>query len=246
MPTSTKLLIFFLLLLINSDGNAAIKNDIQNVIVKVNSSDWRPYVYQENNQFKGSSYDILKVVFDKANLPFNLKIMPWARVYSYGLTKKNRLILGIGRTPKRERLFHWIGPVDKGVKVYFFRLKTNPLNITKLQDVKKYRVGIQRRSYTHEFMIAHSFEKNIQLTVTQVQLIKMLLNNRLDLVLLPEKEVLEIIKELQLNPNLVEKAHFAFKIVDYMAFSKTTSKPLIEKIKNAYQALNLEGKIILQ
>jgi len=31
-----------------------------------------------------------------------------------------------------------------------------------------------------------------------------------------------------------------------MAFSKTTSKALIEKVDNAYQALKLAGKINLQ
>jgi len=245
MPVSSKLFIFFLLFFINYNATATVKNGSQNDIVKVISSDWRPYVYQENNQFKGSSYDILTQVFNQANLQFDLKIMPWARVYSYGLTKKNQLILGLGRTPQRENLFHWIGPVDKGVKAYFFRLKTNAINITKLDDVKNYRVGIQRRSYNHEFMIAHSFEKNLQLTVTPVQLIKMLIKNRLDLVLIPEKEMSEIIKNRQLDPNLVEKVFFAFKVVDYMAFSKTTSQTLIRKVTTAYQALNFEGKINL-
>lgn len=73
----------------------------------------------------------------------------------------------------------------------------------------------------------------------------MLLGHRIDLLLLSEKEMLEISKKLQLDPNMFAKTHFAFKVRSYMAFNKMTPKALITKLKSAYQELDREGKITL-
>jgi len=139
-----------LLLFINSyEGVAKGKFDTQETIIKVNASDWRPYVYQENSKFKGYSYDILRDVFKRANIQFNLRMMSWARVYNFGLNKKSQMTLGVGRIPAREHLFNWIGPVNKGEEIFFYQLKNKVIDIKNLVDVKNYSFGAQRGSYTH-------------------------------------------------------------------------------------------------
>jgi len=245
MPTSSKLVIFLLLILNSYVGDAKVAFDPQDTIVKVNASDWRPYVYLENEKFKGYSYEILRAVFKRANMQFNLRIMSWARVYKFGLNKQSHMTLGVGRTAARESLFNWIGPVNKGEDIFFYQIKNKVIEIENLADVSKYFVGAQRGSYTHEFMTANALDKKLYLSVEQEQLVKMLLENRIDILLLSEKEMLEISKKLQLNPNIFSKAHFAFKVRSYMALNKTAPKVLIEKLTSAYQALSLEGKITL-
>jgi len=94
-------------------------------------------------------------------------------------------------------------------------------------------------------MSANALAKNIYLSVEQEQLVKMLLENRIDILLLSEKEILEISKKLQLDPKIFAKAYFAFKVRGYMAFNKKAPKALIEKLTSAYQELSLEGKITL-
>lgn len=75
MSTSSTLITFFLLLIISYEGHVKVKFDDQQTVVKVNASDWLPYVYQEDKEFKGHSYHILRDVFKRADIPFLLRIM---------------------------------------------------------------------------------------------------------------------------------------------------------------------------
>ena len=122
-----------LLLFISFMGiNVSAENGGGNRLVEASCSEWRPYAYKEDGVIKGSAYNIAKDVFDHARVNLNYRILPWARVYKNGLDKTNYLIGCLGRTPKREKLFHWVGPVTKGVKIYFYKMKSNSIKIGSL------------------------------------------------------------------------------------------------------------------
>jgi len=65
------------------------------------------------------------------------------------------------------------------------------------------------------------------------------------LFLLEESRVLHEAQKSNINPLVFEKALFAFKVTDYMAFSKMTSPMIFDRIRKSYKALQKEGKIKL-
>ena len=133
-------IVLLLLLSLSMNGVCAEKSAPE-FIVEVASSDWIPYVYEDKGVIKGSAYKIAKDVLDRAGVQFNYRILPWARVYRNGLDKENYLIGGLGRTPKREKKFHWIGPVTVGTDIFFYKIKSNPGKINSVEGAKNYRIG---------------------------------------------------------------------------------------------------------
>jgi len=212
------------------------------LVVEVAVPQWRPYIYKENGVVKGYAYKILKDVFNRAGVPFNFFIRPWARVYNDGLEKKNYLIPGIGRTPKREKLFNWVGPITKGDNNFIYKLKSNPITIKSIKDAKNYMVGTERGSYSHDLLVTNGLKK-IYPVGTVEQLLQMLMLKRLTFFILDEERFLNEVEKLKLDPNLFEKALLAINVQEYMAFSKNTSPELVEKLRKAYQEIVKEGKI---
>ncbi len=244
MHNNVILRITFLLLLSVCMSNVQAEKSAPEFIVEVVSSDWKPYVYEEKGVIKGSAYKIIKDVLDRAGVRFNYRILPWARAYRNGLDKENYLIGGLGRTPKRETLFHWIGPVTAGADIFFYKLKSNPVKIIDVDEAKNYSIGAERNSYYHDFLLQNEFDVNNISPVTYPdQLIRMLVSNRIPFILLDERRFLKLAEELSLDPALFDKALFAFNVTDNLAFSKKTSLELVKRLRDAYQKLVNEGEI---
>lgn len=214
--------------------------------VALENNEWRPYVYMEKDGPTGLAYEIVKTVFERANVAYEFSIKPWARIYKSGLNRKNYFIPGLGRTLEREELFQWIAPVTKRVNIHFYKLKKNPIQINNIEDAKKYLTGVVRGSYYQNFIDAHFTPNKRQLLVGHNQLFKMLIAKRLDFILIAETRVLSISDNLGVDPNLFEKSLFAFSVQHYLVASLNTEDALVDKLKKAYAELKEENLINLQ
>jgi len=74
--------------------------------------------------------------------PVGLDQNTWARVYKNGFEKKNYFISGLGRTPKREKLFQWVGPITKGIDIHFSNLKPTLFKLRILRLILRQIKGI--------------------------------------------------------------------------------------------------------
>ncbi len=207
---------------------------------------WRPYVVQENSVITGPVYDIAKQVMDRAEVPFEYKTKPWARIYNNGLTKEDYLIGCLGRTPAREALFHWIGPVTRGIDIYFYKLKSNPIVVTTLDQARQHNVATERGSYNHDFLRLKGFDESRIFPMSgNEQAISLLRIKRYPLYLISEDRMMALAKLKGIDSSIYERVLFAFSVKDYLAFSLNTSSLLVKKVTDAYEALQAEGKIIL-
>jgi len=236
--------LFFLCLIVQWAGMDQARADA--LPLEIVCTQWRPYIFRENAVLSGPVYDIAKQVLDRAGITFEYKIEPWARVYHNGLTVNNYLIGCLGRTPARENLFHWIGPVTQGIDVYFYKLKSNPIIVTNLEQARQYKVVTERGSYNHDFLRLQGFDKERIFPMTSnEQAMSLLSIKRYPLYLISEDRMVSLAKFKGIDPSIFERVLFAFSVKDYLAFSRNTSSALVKKVAAAYEALQAEGKIIL-
>ncbi len=223
-----------------------VNTSAEELPVEIVCTQWRPYVVQENSVITGPVYDIAKQVLDRAGVPFEYKTKPWARIYNNGLTKRDYLIGCLGRTPAREALFHWIGPVTQGIDIYFYKLKSNPIVVTTLEQARQYNIATERGSYNHDFLRLKGFDESRIFPMSgNEQAISLLRIKRYPLYLISEDRMLALAKLKGIDPSIYERVLFAFSVKDYLAFSLDTSSILVEKVAEAYGALQAEGKIVL-
>lgn len=242
MCKTLALIALFLLsnILGNSVANAQGSSRIFDV--KVASAEWPPYFYSEDGKIKGSAYKITGDVLKRAGISFKFLMLPWKRVYHLGLNEKNFLIGGLGRTTKREKLFHWIGPVTNGLDIFFYKRKSTHLNIKSIEDAKNFKIGVVRGGYNQDYLFLNGFKtQNIRDVTNPTQLWEMLEKNRLPFILMPSN-----LEPHDFKSSPFERAMFAFRVIDYFAASKKTPLKLVEKLKSAYNELKKEGQIILE
>lgn len=59
----------------------------------------------------GISTDIVRALLDAAGYEYEIAVYPWARAIALARTQVNTCVYSMSRTPEREALYKWIGPL---------------------------------------------------------------------------------------------------------------------------------------
>ena len=212
--------------------------------IQVVTENLKPLNYLEEGEVKGSATHIVRMVLKEAGLTGDFQVYPWARSYAMAQYDKNTLIYTINRTPERETRFQWIGLLaSEEQNAALYRLKANVhIKASTLDDAKKYAIGVNFLDVNHEILKSEGFT-NINAVSERSQSIKMLMRNRIDLILGSYPVLLEAFKALGEPIEKIEKL-ISFKASrPYMAMSNSTPKALVDKVRKAYKRLLEAGEI---
>ncbi|WP_229388148.1 cache domain-containing protein [Methanosarcina sp. DH2] len=103
-----------------------------------------PYNYMENGTLKGISVDLLEAVTEKMGKKVareEINLVPWNEGYQAALTRNNTVLFVTARTPEREQLFKWVGPVYSDRYVLFAK-RDRGITIESPEHLKEYRIGV--------------------------------------------------------------------------------------------------------
>jgi polar amino acid transport system substrate-binding protein len=211
------------------------------------TEDWPPYNYADNGIVKGLATEIVQATLAQADSEATIHVYPWARAYNMALKQENVLIYSIRRSPEREALFKWIGPIFYQ-NIYLVRLKDRTdIVLTSLEDAKRYRLGVMNQDSSHHFLLRQGFEEGVNLDTASSETlnVKKLFAGRIDLLVQNNISLAIRMQELELPLSQVAKA---LPLYDkdqefFMAFSKQTSDELVNRVRKAFAQLQAAGII---
>ncbi|WP_222435645.1 substrate-binding periplasmic protein [Fluviispira vulneris] len=201
-----------------------------------------PYNMIENESIVGVSVEIMQELFKRAKVDYTLNIYPWAHSYKLALEEPNTVVFATSRSPVRENLFKWVGPIGESNWV-FFKKKGSEIKINTLEDAKKYKIGGYNDDATAEYLKKNGFisGKSLILANNEVQNAFKLEAGRIDLwatgaLLGP------YISKSEKTGNIVEV--FTIKKSElYAAFNKRTDDALIKKLNDLLSQMNKDKTI---
>lgn len=103
-----------------------------------------PYNYQENGTLQGLSVDLLEATTEKMGSKVSredIHLVPWTEGYQAALNQNGTVLFSMARTPEREDLFKWAGPIYTNRKVLFAR-QDRELSIEDPEDLQAYHIGV--------------------------------------------------------------------------------------------------------
>jgi len=110
-----------------------------------------PMNYVEDGMVKGFSTDLMAAMLKELHSTKTLddiKVLPWTRGYHIVTNKKDTLLFSMTRTPQREDLFKWVGPIIQ-TEVALIARKDAHIHITDDAELDNYRIGIVENDVGH-------------------------------------------------------------------------------------------------
>jgi polar amino acid transport system substrate-binding protein len=116
-----------------------------------------PYSVREGERVIGIGADTVREIMGRANIDHTIELLPWKRAYAAALERSDACVFSTTRTPEREALFKWIGPIGEADWVLMGRADRK-LHLNSLEDARNYRIGTYNGDARDQYLRARGFK----------------------------------------------------------------------------------------
>jgi len=203
-----------------------------------------PYSFSdENGRAAGFVTEVVREMVGRTDLTIaggEIKVLPWARAYQMVRQEENVLLFTVTRTPERDELFKWIGPVAERT-IWLWKMKERKdIVITSLRDAGKYRVGDVRGYSTAEYLTNLGFV--LDYCNSDEHNFKKLIYGRIDILPALELSAAYHMKQNGRDSDQLEKLIVLDDRYDYyLVLNKETSDTIVSRLHAALDGMKRDG-----
>jgi len=201
-----------------------------------------PYNFQTgldiSRQATGSTVEMINEIQKRNGYANRINISTWIDAYSLPQYLPNSAVFTIARTPERENMFQWVGPVSTN-KTYFYTLASSSIDINTLEQAKNLKsIATPREWYTHVFLRNNDFKNIVATALTSAEAFQQLVSGEVEALFLTDVDVKWLAKEKGISENILKQNLMAIDYDGYIAFSLNTPVTTV----NNWQAILDEMK----
>lgn len=201
------------------------------------TEDLPPFNYLgENGHLTGAVTEILAHVCAGAGVPFDpaqVEILPWTRAYQHALRTPGAAVFSMARTPEREHLFKWVGPLCT-VRYGLVAKKAHALPKGLGSFPGGLIVGTVRDSAPEEMLAQQGFPaERIERTPYRVSCARMLATGRIQAWAFNVPTALHTLRETGEDPADYEDVGFLGEMGFYLAFNRDTDDSVVQRLQAA-------------
>lgn len=204
-----------------------------------------PLNFQDGSRVGGFASDLLREMAREAGHDVQLEIMPWMRAYRTVKQAPGSALYSIARSPDREALFKWVGPIAPRRIMLYAQTQRQEVAIAGRQDLPRYRHAVLSGSSaasqlqqmgvpTAQMEYGHSDEVNL----------KKLLLGRADTVVMLDwamrwQQKLQQVDAARIRPVWTVDQRYQY----WFAFNKDTDPAVLRSLQQALDRLRTDGRL---
>ena len=202
-----------------------------------------PFNYLDGGKPAGLSVDLLVNVADLLNTPISgekIQFLAWRDAFTLARNAPSHLLISAVRTPEREALFKWAGPIGKDE----FVLLGKKSRLEKLARLDGLRIATLLDDASEKLLRdIQPFNFTIWLTHTSGQLVRLLDQDKVDLVAYSQAGAHHRIRQLGLASSDYVILQTLASLDIYFAFSLDTDDILVRQVQAAIDSLTFSDQM---
>jgi hypothetical protein len=228
-----KYLLITITLLLTANQLYLAEDSDQKVIVVTDNIP--PYTYQNSEgKFVGIIAEKVHSLFNKAGISYEIKRIPWKRTIVKSYPDSNLMIYPLSRIPERESNFQWIMPLySESLNIYGLAEKYSNKKIDITSGDYRF-ICVEKTSLCSALRTMnvpeHAITKITQVATTQ--LLKMVVRERIDFLIMAKAEIELSQKELGLSSDFfVTLDGYQYDVVEYLAAKPGINSQIIARMR---------------
>ncbi len=189
---------------------------------------------------EGSSVDIVNEIQARTGHVNKINMSLWLDAYAIVQYLPNSALFNTTRTPERENLFQWVGPISTS-KSYFYTLASSGLTIETMNQAKALQsIATPEGWFTYDYLVNNGFQNIVATSRTSLDAFQQLIDGEVQALLLTDLDVkwLADISEVPLS-DLTQQMQ-ASNLMDYIAFSLTTPASTVQQWQQHLDAMKAD------
>ena len=194
-------------------------------------------MHDSAGQVVGISTAKVRAALDRVGLAYSIELLPWKRAYAAARERPDGCVYATTRTPERELLFKWVGPIDSAEWVLMARANRR-FSLRTLEDARPYRIGTYNGDARDDYLRSRGFR--VDQAPTDLTNPKKLLLGRIDLWAAALRAGSPVLQQNNWDGQIVPV--LVFKRLDvYLACNRALPDELIARLNSAFSALQRDG-----
>lgn len=190
---------------------------------------------------EGSAVDIVNEIQTRTGYVNKINLSLWNDAYAIPQYLPNSAVFTTARTPERENLFQWVGPVSSS-RSHFYTLASSGLTIETIEQAKALQsIATPNGWFTHDFLVKNNFQNIVATAITSQEAFNQLITGQVQALLLTDVSV-SWLAGLNGVPMSDLSQHIqALDINGYIAFSLSTPVSTVQQWQNHLDAMKADG-----
>ncbi|KPY36285.1 MULTISPECIES: substrate-binding periplasmic protein [Pseudomonas syringae group] len=195
--------------------------------------------FAQDSNINGIAVDVVREMFKRAGVGYNLTLrFPWERVYKLALEKHGYGVFSTVRTPERENLFKWVGPIGP-VDWVLLAPANSTVALSSLEQARGYRIGAYKGDAVAEHLALKGLDPVVMLRDQDNA--RKLVSGQIDLWATADPVGLYLAKQEGITDlKTVLRFHTAEL---YLALNKDTPQDVVDRLQAALDKMRDEGKL---
>ncbi|MHC1706600.1 MAG: substrate-binding periplasmic protein [Bacteroidales bacterium] len=210
-------------------------------ILQVYTEQYPPLTFRGNNgEVTGFGTDVVREIMKRNQVYEDITLSLWSNGYELALNNPNFCLFTMDRTPIRETLFQWVGPI--GVNTTWFYTKAGSgIVIASLEDAKSLNaVGTVTSWFSEQYLISLGFTNLVSDPDPKVMTEK-LMNGEIDAFVCTDVTFPDILRSLGYQYSQVVPSFALMSSDYYIAFSKSTPVSTVNEWQSTLQKIKQDG-----
>ena len=189
---------------------------------------------------KGFSSDVIREILSRTGHQAELQITSWERTYEELKTEPNVALFTMARTPTRENLFAWIGPLANSNSILYVK-KGSSLRVKNLFDARKLpNIGVIPADSKEQFLQSKGFT-NLDYSPDWPGVFRKLLDGKISAMVMTDIDLPVAARLAGVNPDDFAPACDLFVTRLYIGMSKTTPPAILQQWQDALDSMKRDG-----
>lgn len=208
--------------------------------LQVLTEEYPPLSFTRNGELRGLAAEVVAEVQRRAGRPVPVQVLPWARAYPMALSQPNVALFSTARTPEREKLFRWVGPLFVG-KTSLYARRGSGVRLSSLADAAAVdSIIVPREDYKEKLLRAAGLD-NLVLANNHEQMVRMLLTGRGRLMAANNLTLPALLEGAGATMQELELVHTFHQSEAYVAFSLGTPDETVRAWQAALDSMKRDG-----
>lgn len=204
------------------------------------AEDGPPFNFPGVNGPQGYTVDIVRELLARTGCQGEITFLPWPRAYDEALNKPDTVLFTITRTPEREDLFRWVGPIAS-LTWSLFALPQSRLKVRSLEEARALSgISTYRADVREQYLRGLGFA-NLHSAANFENSVEMMLQGHVPAVIADSPGISHYLRQRGLPQESVENI-FTLRTIDlYIAFSLQSAPHLGERWQRAFGHMLEDG-----
>lgn len=210
--------------------------------LRLYTEDYRPFSYLEDGKPGGMAVAVVEELIRRTGDSALIELVPWTRGYHQVRQQADTALFATVRTPPREALFQWVGPIARG-QTRFYSLKDSAVSIGSLQELRQVGVlAVPKQWYSYELLTEQGLD-NLYGVPTPQDMLRMFRHGRVKLLLANTLTLDGMLAEQGMRAEQLQEQFDLMPSDSYIAFSLQADPARVARWQQALQQMRQDGSL---